>query len=295
LRIGRIVLSWLVTAMMVTSCHKSDDSDSPTAPSPPPAAGSVVRYVAIGASDAAGIGSSVPCLLIDCAGGTSYVAVATRQLRSQGYLVTLSNLGVPTAVISRRFQTLAQQYNHQAVSNFIDNELPFVTDDVTLVTIFAGPNEATVITSALGAGAGGSNQAAYIDDQVRAFGQDYTTLITSIKGTAKAARIIVLNVPNLAALPFLTGAPLQQRQAAQRIAVGMTTSVINGFRSMGAVVIDLMCDQRLYQPSIYSSDGFHPNDSGYAILAGEVVRAATSSAYPAPAASCPQMTAVPGA
>ena len=279
----------------MTSCHKagSDDNDSPTAPSGPPAAGSAIRYVAIGASDVTGIGSSVPCLLIDCAGGTSYVAVATRQLRSQGYAVTLRNLGVPTAVISQRFQTLAQQYDHPAVSNFIDNELPFVTADVTLVTIFAGPNDATVITSALGGGAGAANQAAYIDDQVRAFGEDYRTLVSSIKSTAKAARIIILNVPNLAAMPFLAGTSLPERQAAQRIAVGMTTGAINGLRSMGAIVIDLMCDPRLYQPSIYSSDGFHPNDSGYAILAGEVVRATTSSSYPAPAASCSQMTVVP--
>src|SRR6476661_543349 len=98
LRIG-FVLSWLVIGMMMTSCHKagSDDSDSPTAPSGPPAAASAIRYVAMGASDVTGIGSSVPCLLIDCAGGTGYVAVATRQLRSQGYTVALSNLGVPTA------------------------------------------------------------------------------------------------------------------------------------------------------------------------------------------------------
>jgi lysophospholipase L1-like esterase len=51
-----------------------------------------------------------------------------------------------------------------------------------------------------------------------------------------------------------------------------------------------MCDTRLYQGSFYSSDGFHPNDSGYATLGAEVVKAVTNTSYPAPRASCPQMT-----
>ena len=48
-----------------------------------------------------------------------------------------------------------------------------------------------------------------------------------------------------------------------------------------------MCEPRLYQPAQLSSDGFHPNDAGYAILADEVVRATTSSAYPAPKSQVP--------
>jgi lysophospholipase L1-like esterase len=54
-----------------------------------------------------------------------------------------------------------------------------------------------------------------------------------------------------------------------------------------------MCDSRSYQPSIYYSDGFHPNDAGYAFIASEVVRAITSSNYPSPQASCAAMTIVP--
>ena len=100
-------------------------------------------------------------------------------------------------------------------------------------------------------------------------------------------------LPNLAALPFLAGASLDQRQAAQHASVAFTTTVINPLTSQGVVVVDLMCDSRLYDPSIYSADGFHPNDSGYAILAADVVKATTSASYPAPAASCSQMTVVP--
>ena len=58
-------------------------------------------------------------------------------------------------------------------------------------------------------------------------------------------------------------------------------------------VIDLMCDPRMYLSSNYSSDGFHPNESGYAFIGAEIVKAVTSSSYPAPRATCSQMTVVP--
>jgi hypothetical protein len=58
-------------------------------------------------------------------------------------------------------------------------------------------------------------------------------------------------------------------------------------------VIDLMCDPRFYQRTSYSPDGYHPSDEGYAAMASEVVLAATSATYPAPQASCSQMTLVP--
>jgi lysophospholipase L1-like esterase len=128
---------------------------------------------------------------------------------------------------------------------------------------------------------------------VRTFGTDYSTLLNGIRARAASARIVVLNVPNLAGMPFLAGAPLSQRQAAQRAAAGMTKTVVNPLVARDVVVIDVMCDSRMYLPSNYSADGFHPNDAGYAFIAGEVVRAATSRSYPAPQDSCSFMSAVP--
>lgn len=294
----RIVVAGVLLALWpgMTGCDKlglGDGGGSPTAPSGPPAAGSTIRYAAVGASDVAGIGSSAPCLLTDCPDGRGYVAVAARDLRALGFTVPVNNLGIPTAVVSRRFQDLGNQYGHTVLGNFIDQEVPFIPGGATLVTIFAGGNDLNVITAALGGGAGGTNPEAYIDQQVRAFGEDYATLLSGVRARAGSARIIVLNLPNLAALPFLAGASLAQRQAAQRIAVGMTTTVINRLVSQSVIVIDLMCDARMYQPATYSSDGFHPSDAGHAIMAGEVVRAATSSAYPQPQSSCGPMTTVP--
>jgi hypothetical protein len=99
-------------------------------------------------------------------------------------------------------------------------------------------------------------------------------------------------LPNMAGMPFLARASLSQRQAAQKLSLGMTTTVINPLTSQGVLVVDLMCDARSYQASTYSGDGFHPSDTGYAWIAGEVVAAATT-AYKTPPASCSNMTVVP--
>jgi lysophospholipase L1-like esterase len=240
-----------------------------------------------------GHGSSFPCLGYDCLEGMGYVPVAARRLRSQGHEVRVTNLGIPGAVISRRFQDLSSRYGNATVANFIDQEVPFVPRNATLVSIFAGPNDVNVITSALGAGAGGSDPVGYIDQQVRAFQDDYAKLLGDLRNQAASARVVVLNVPNLGAMPYLARASLPQRQAAQRAAVRMTTTVVNPLVSQDIRVVDVMCEQRLYAAANLSSDGFHPNDAGYALLADELVRAITSSSYPAPRTSCPQMSVVP--
>jgi lysophospholipase L1-like esterase len=290
--ISRIGLLVLVLALGA-ACKKLDEGN-PTAPSGPPAAGSTIVYDAVGASDADGVGSTVVCLpFVDCPNGMGYPQVAARQLKALGFDVPLLNLGIPTAVISPGFQALGQQFGHTILGNFITNEVPLVRPTATLVTIFAGGNEINTVTAALASGAGASDPAGYIDARVQAFGSDYSTLLNDIRSRAGAARIIALNVPNLAGFPFLAQASLPQRQAAQRAAVGMTRTVVNTLVSQGVTVIDVMCDARMYQPSNYSADGFHPNDAGYAFIAAEIVRAVTSSTYPLPQGSCPFMSIVP--
>jgi lysophospholipase L1-like esterase len=221
------------------------------------------------------------------------VYVAANALRAQNYSVTLLSLGIPTAVISQRLQTLGEKYGRLILGNFINDEMPFVQRGATLVTVFAGGNDVEVITAALARGEGGSNPTAFIDQQIAAFREDYSTLLDGIRSRSPSAQIVLLNVPNLAGLPFLAGASLSERQTAQRLSVGITTTVLNPLTAQRARVLDLMCDPRLYQPAQLSSDGFHPNDAGYAILAAEVVRATTASAYAAPRSACPEMTAVP--
>jgi lysophospholipase L1-like esterase len=221
-----------------------------------------------------------------------YVQVVERTLRSEGFNVTLTNLGIPTGVIGPGFMALGRSLNRTIVGNFIQDEMPFVTSGTTLVTIFAGGNDVLTISAALNAGLGGGNPDAYIDDQVRSFGSDFATLLAGIRQRA-SPRIVILNLPNLGGLPYLANETLARRQAAQRASVGMTTTVINALVASDVVVVDLMCDPRSYLPSNYSGDGFHPDDEGYAYIAGEVLSAIKSSSYPAPRSFCSQMTIVP--
>jgi lysophospholipase L1-like esterase len=280
----------LCTAVLTTACKRGEGT---TGPSPLPEPNSTINYTAIGASDAVGYGSSVVCIpFAECSSGKGYVQEATRQLRSRGFTVNLTNLGIPTAVISRRLQNLGAQYGRDPLGNFIEQEAPFVTANTTLVTIFSGANDVNTIISALGGGAGGTDRVGYINNQIRAFGDDFTTLLNIIREKTPSARLIALNLPNMAAMPFLAGAALDRRQAAEMLSVGITRTVIDPRISEGLLIIDLMCDARAYQSSTYSSDGFHPNDTGYAWMAAEVVAAATSN-YRAPSTSCSQMTLVP--
>lgn len=264
---------------------------NPTTPSDPTSATSnAVVYSAIGASDASGIGASVPCLpFVNCPNGTGYVQVIARRYASDGKTVTLQNLGVPGAALSKTFQDIGNQVNRDILINFLNDEMPFVKTDATLVTVFAGGNDANAVASAAKAGLGGSNATGWVATQIQTFGRDMTSLVAGIRARAPKARIVILNLPNLAGMPYAAGYSLDDRRALQAIAVGMNAQ-INAMVSQGATVVDLMCDSRLYNASIFSSDGFHPNDTGYALFADLVYAAAASTTATAPKSSCSAMT-----
>jgi lysophospholipase L1-like esterase len=292
----RIVAAALLVTCGIgtTACDKLGlgDDEGPTSPSNPTPS-SPIRYTPVGASDVLGIGSTAPCLALfgDCPTGKGYAFVAAAQLRTQGHTVTVYHLGFPTATISRRFMDLGNQYGHTVIANFIDSAVPFVPRESTVVTVFAGGNEVNVITAALGGGAGAASPAAYIDQQIQNFAADYRTVVSEVRDRiGPAGRLILLNLPNLSRMPYVARDALSLRQAVHRASLGMTTTAINPLASQGVRVVDLMCLAALYQPSSLSSDGFHPSDAGYALIAAEVVRAITATSFATPLSSCPQMS-----
>ena len=292
----RIVAAALlvICGIGTTACDKLGlgDDDNPTSPTNPTPS-SPVRYTPVGASDVLGIGSTAPCIDFfgDCPMGKGYPFVAAAQLRTQGYSVTVNQRGLPTATISRRFMDLGNQYGHTVAWNLMESAVPFVPRESTVVTLFAGGNDVNVITAALGGGAGAASPAAYIDLQVQNFAADYRSVVTALQDRIDtSARLVLLNLPNLSRMPYVATRPLAQRQAVHRASLGMTTSAINPLASQGVRVVDLMCLAALYQPSSLSSDGFHPSDAGYALIAAEVVRAITATTFAAPLGSCPQMS-----
>lgn len=270
---------------------KDGDPATPTTPTAP-APASPIRYTALGASDAVGVGASVVCVpLTPCENGTGYVPQLAQRLRTNRE-VRLTNIGIPAAVLSPTIQQIAQAHGRDVPANFVDREMPFVPSDATLVTILGGPNDVNALGDAIQRGAAGSTDLkTYIDAQVRAFGTDYDRLVRGVRSRAPDAFIIVLNVPNMAGLPYAANYTTVQKQALQAIAAGFSREA-NRQAGPGVVVLDVMCDTQTYDRSRYASDGFHPNDAGYAYIADRLL-AIVNGATPGVAASCAQMTLVP--
>ena len=272
---------------VISACGAS--SDGPTSPSPTPT-NNEVFYSAVGASDAIGYGSSEVCIpFTQCPNGQGYVQRIVRRLQSDGKTVTLSNLGIPGAVLSPGVQSLGNQVGLDIFANFLEREMPFVSRDSTVVTIFAGGNDANAIGRALERGLGGSNPSNFLASQIQAFGNDMRSLVNGIRDRAPDARIVILNLPNLAGMPYMAGESVDRKRVLQQIAVGLSAQ-INALAASNVLVVDLMCDGNFLHPSIFSPDGFHPNDAGYGYMADVVYPAVLNGTFSLPSNSCSYMS-----
>ena len=190
-----------------------------------------------------GFGSSAPCVpLAGLPAGTGYVQVAARELRARGFTVTLTNLEVPAMVISRRIQDLGTQYGRTFSATSSTRTRRLSRPQPRSSRSSRAPTTSTRSSAALGGAAGGTDQVGYINSQIQAFGPDFATLVRTVRERAPGARLVVLNLPNMAGMPLLANASMQQRRAEQMLSVGMTTHVINPPAAKGVLVVDLMCD-----------------------------------------------------
>ena len=283
-------ISFLSAAVLGSGCNKSE---TPTGPTPTPT--NEVFYTAVAASDGVGFGGTVPCLPFDpdCPSGTGYVYLLKRRFQSDGRIVSLSNRALPGAVLSDAILTLARDIGRSDVpGTFIDQIVPFIPANTTHITIFAGGNDANVIAQNIRAGRGAADIRGFIDQQVTQWGTDYQDLVRRLRGRAPNARVVALNLPNLGAAPYVSRNTIQERSVLQRIAVGLSDRV-NALTSQNVLVVDLMCDARVYDGAAFSSDGFHPNDRGYAIMAELTFPALANGTAATPSSSCPQRSLLP--
>ena len=268
---------------------KSADDDGGDNPNGPSGGSDAVYYSAISASDGTGFGSSSPCLpFADCPNGTGWVQRVVRDMRDSGKTVTVLNLAVPGSVVGPEIEDLARQLGRGSIGNFVERQLPFVSRSSTLVTIFGGANDVNVVGNAIEAGLGGGNPVGWGTAFATGFGRDLATIVDGVRARAPNARIILLNPPNGAGMPYVATRTRDELRILQAISVRFSAEA-NVQASRGVLVVDLMCDPRSYIPSNFSSDGFHPNDAGYAFMAEATLRAVNSSSLPPPRADCPQM------
>jgi lysophospholipase L1-like esterase len=286
----RTIPTLLLAATLASACSGGDDS--PTSPTPGTNS-NVVHYTVLAASDGIGVGGSVVCAPFDrgCENGTGYAQTIRRRFQNDGRTVTFDNLSWPGAVLTPAVADLAMSLGRSDPSHF-DRYLGFMNAATTHVTLFAGGNDANVIGSAVAAGRGGSDIRGYVDAQVRQWGADLGDFVNRVRSRAPNARIVAFNLPNLGAAPYMAGRSLQERSIMQRIATGLADQV-NSLASGSVIVVDLLCDARVLQPSNFSSDGFHPSDAGYAIMAELGYAALSSGSAPAPQSSCAARTVLP--
>ena len=279
----------LAAACLLLAAGACADSaaDSPTQPTPIGSGTDPVHYTAIAASDGVGVGGSQPCPpLVDCPNGTGYVQIIARRLRETRE-VTVTNLSLPGGVLSPDIESLGNSLGRRPPGNLLQRAAPFVPQPTTLITVFVGGNDANTV--AAGAAAQGSGGGGFITTQVQGFTRDLASLIDTARGRAPTAQVVVLNLPNLGALPYASGLAAGERALLREASVRLTTEAINPLAGR-VTVVDLMCDAQSYVPGNYSSDGFHPSDTGYAFIADRVWAAIQNGAgHPPPAASCGAM------
>ena len=276
----------LVLALALAACNKAE---TPTAPSP----SNEVVYTVLAASDGSGVGGSAPCVPFDseCPNGTGYVYLLKRRLQSSGRTVSLRNLAVLGAVMSPAIQALSRDIGRDVFSTLFD-QATVVSTSSTHITIFTAGNDAHVIAQNIRAGRGAADVRGFIDQHVQQWGTDLQDLVRRVRARAPEARIVAINLPNLGAAPYVAGSPVLERSILQRIAVGLTDRV-NTLASQNVLVIDLMCDPRIYDASSFSADGFHPSDRGYGFMAELTYPALANGTTPPPSSSCPQRALLP--
>ncbi|MFQ3613927.1 MAG: GDSL-type esterase/lipase family protein [Cyanobacteriota bacterium] len=280
----------LILSLSLVACAAASEGVVPALPS-------VTRYTALGASDAVGVNASVSCDgpanaagtrpqrsdPLQCPNGTGYVPRLAQFLPAP---VELTNLGRSGAVISPAIESLGDSIP----ANLLQEQVPRIPPDTTLITIWIGGNDTNAITLAAARLAlQGGDPLPFIDQQIDQFAADYQMLLQSIRARAPQARIVVANLPNFALIPLGQQQPGSVRQLLATVSLGLTRQVINPLSQQGIPVVDLLCDPRSYSRDSFFpgpiADGFHPNDRGYADLAEAFWRAIQQPTPPQ--VSCP--------
>ncbi len=311
---GGFVAALILTAMTFGGCA-SGGGNSVLTPQPTPVPTIVpvkplVDYTAVGASDAVGYGASKPCTTasppeiadLTCLGitGTGYVPVLARRLVTAGNSVTLGDLGISGAVLGPDILATVNAYGslmsatpcvppNDYPTDFLTSELPKVGATSTLVTIFAGGNDTIGLINAVGCGAGGTTlpeQLAYLQTQITAFKTDLATLVSGVKSKAPNAKIVIANLPNFALIPVGLAQSAAAQQGLAYLSTELDLQVINPLAATGIPVVDLLCDPQSYAATNFYTDGFHPNDAGYAEIAKQFYAQISAATPAAPAAAC---------
>lgn len=182
-----------------------------------------VTYVAVGASDTVGVGTTDPV-------NQSWVAILNRRLPEGGKFVQLGVSG-----------TTAERALVEQVPKAVDS-------NPDLITVWLAVNDLHRFIPA------------------ENFGTTLEAILIKLRSTN--ARVFVGNLPDLSQLPLYSGIPKVLMN--QRVRE-YNEEIDNRASDAGAVVVDLFPLYELQSEkstkSLVSSDGFHPSEEGYKVIA----------------------------
>lgn len=224
---GTVLAAMLSLVVLLAACGGADTTPRSGVPTFTPS----MVYVAIGASDAVGVGASDP-------NTTAYVPLLIARLPAHAYAL---NLGVNGYTV------------HQALANELPQALKAHPNVVTVWLVGNDIRQCTPLDS---------------------YSHDLDTLLGQLETKTKA-RVFVANTPDISLLPAFQhgavgmGACLQRQTPAQIRAMGeQWNTVINATVARHhQVLVDLFDSGLASHPEYVSSDGFHPSDAGYKVLA----------------------------
>src|SRR5690348_6617921 len=228
--LGIAVLLLALGALALAACGEASSARRATSQATPTVTPSMV-YVALGASDAVGVGASDPST-------TAYVPRLIARLPAHAFAL---NLGV----------------NGYTVKQALAEELPqALAAHPTLVTVWLVGNDFRQCTPLA----------------------DYQRDLDSLLGQLQSqthAQVFVANAPDMSLLPAIRdgspnlGACLRGLQPAQIHAiVEQWNTVIDAVVAKHhQVLVDLFHSDLAAHPDYIASDGFHPSDGGYRVLA----------------------------
>jgi lysophospholipase L1-like esterase len=218
----------LAALLTLVACGGGAGSLLPKAPTPTATVRPSMVYVALGASDAVGVGATDP-------NQTAYIPLLIRRLPPHAEAL---NLGVSGYTV------------HQAL---VDEMPPALAAHPSMVTVWLVGND--------------FRQCTPLADYQR----DLDTLLGQLESQTQA-QVFVANAPDMSLLPAIrdgSAACLRGETPAQiRAVVEQWNTVITAtVAKHHDTLVDLFHSDLAAHPDYISSDGFHPSDAGYRILA----------------------------
>lgn len=284
--IGRCAAAAAFLAILASACSGGGGGGSdplPSASATPTPSASATPFVAPTVTPASTPTPVVPTSGLYTAFGGSDVAdptswiytVASNAQTQYGITITVDDLGISGAVSGPSVRAWDPT---DFPADVLDNEVPSLPANSKYITLFAVVNDidAAVLH-------GNVDETTF----VATYATSFNVALGFITGKAPQAKVVVINSPNLAGLPYSLQYPTATRQLLQEYSNAADDQVIDLATLQGIPVVDVRCNPLTYNPANFQADGLHPGPVGKALLASLVTPALFGS-ISAPPTSCAQ-------